>query len=64
MKHGIDCALVAHVHDEWQIEIIEEEAEAAAALAPEAITGAGQLFELAVRLDGESKVGKTWAETH
>ena len=59
-----DFNLVAHVHDEWQLEVREEYAEETAACAEEAIRAAGELYNLRVRLDGEAKVGNNWAETH
>ena len=64
VRHGIDFTLAAHVHDEWQIEILEEYAEDASALAIDAIRAAGEYYDLKVQLDGETKTGKTWADTH
>lgn len=64
VRHAIDFTLAVHAHDEWQVEIIEQEAETAAVLALEAISAAGQFYDLKVALSGETKVGQTWAETH
>ena len=59
-----DFVLVAHVHDEWQLEVIEEYAQETADCAEEAIRAAGKLYDLRVRLDGEAQIGNHWGETH
>jgi DNA polymerase-1 len=64
IQHGIDFHLAAHVHDEWQVEIFEEHAETAASLALDAIKRAGEYYDLKVPLDGETKTGRNWADTH
>tara|TARA_R110000787_G_scaffold186566_4_gene298276 strand:+ start:2360 stop:4015 length:1656 start_codon:yes stop_codon:yes gene_type:complete len=64
IEHGRDFTLALHCHDEWQIEILEEYADDAAALAIEAIHATGEYYDLNVELDGETKVGMNWAETH
>jgi DNA polymerase I-like protein with 3'-5' exonuclease and polymerase domains len=64
IRHGSDFTLAAHVHDEWQLEILEEHAEDAAELALPAIRAAGEYYQLKVALDGETKIGLTWADTH
>lgn len=62
--HGERWALCANVHDEYQTECEPEIAEGIARLAEQAITKAGEHFNLAIRLDGEAKIGYTWYETH
>jgi len=54
----------AHLHDEWQIEVVEEHADTVAELAPSAIRAAGRSYSLNVRLDGDTSIGSNWAETH
>ena len=63
-NHGIDYKQVAHIHDELQFEVKEDEAHQAADLLPACITQAGEQFKFRCPLDGEAKVGKNWAETH
>ena len=63
-KAGIKANFVANVHDEWQIEVPEAEAEAVGSMAVEAIKEAGEEFEMRCPLSGEYKVGNNWAETH
>lgn len=60
----IDAQFVANVHDEWQIEVAEKDAETVGKMATESITEAGLFFEMRCPLAGEYKVGSNWKETH
>lgn len=55
---------VAWVHDEIQVEVDEEIADAFGQMAVECVTKAGNFFNIKVPLTGEYKVGNNWAETH
>lgn len=55
---------VAWVHDECQFECDPEIADEFGKLAVEAITKAGEFFQIKVPLTGEYKTGNNWAETH
>jgi DNA polymerase III epsilon subunit-like protein len=61
---GSDFMILGHFHDEWQIEVKEEHAEAVAAAALPAIRLTGEMYDLNVRLDGDTTIGKNWSETH
>ena len=63
-KNNFDYKFVGNVHDEIQSEVASEQAEKFGWLAVECIKAAGLSFELRCPLDGEYKVGETWAETH
>jgi DNA polymerase I-like protein with 3'-5' exonuclease and polymerase domains len=63
-KPGVDYEFCANVHDEWQIECRPEIAEVVGKTAVEAIRKAGEHFKFRIPLDGEFKIGKTWADTH
>ena len=63
-QHGREYAFVANIHDEFQAEVIPQHAEAFGKLAVQAIRVAGKELKLNVQLDGEYKVGDSWAETH
>ena len=52
------------VHDEFQIESFPHCAEEVGRIMVNAIRQAGEKLEMRVKLDGEFKIGKTWAETH
>ena len=54
----------ANVHDEWQIECKEEDAEKVGKIGVESIADAGIMLKMRCPLDGEFKVGNSWKETH
>ena len=62
--NNIDYKFVANIHDEWQIEVKESQADFAGRLAVESIIKAGEHFNLRCPLDGEYKIGGNWSETH
>jgi len=61
---NINYKFVGNIHDEVQSEVVAEQAEKFGWLAVECLKAAGISFELRCPLDGEYKVGSTWAETH
>ena len=63
-KGKIDAKFVANVHDEWQIEVRQDQAEQVGKLGVKAIEEAGKHFDLRCPLTGEYNVGKTWGDTH
>jgi len=63
-KFAPSAQFVANVHDEWQIECDEADADLVGELAVSSIKEAGQVLGLRCPLDGEYKKGKTWANTH
>ena len=60
----IDYKFVANIHDEWQIEVKESQAEFTGELAVKSIIQAGEEFNLLCPMDGEYKIGRNWSETH
>ena len=62
--HGIDYKFVGNIHDEFQVEVREDQAEKFGWLAVECIKAAGTRMDLRCPLDGEYKVGDNWASTH
>jgi DNA polymerase I-like protein with 3'-5' exonuclease and polymerase domains len=60
----IDFKFVVNCHDEWQIETTAEDAERVGQLGIQAITEAGEVFNMRCPLTGEYKVGNSWKETH
>ena len=61
---GKDYALLLNIHDEFQGQARPEIAEQFGRLMVESIREAGEHFKYRCRLDGEFKVGRSWAETH
>lgn len=64
LVHGKDWGIVAHVHDEYQCEATPEWSGLVASEAVSAIKQSGVTLGFRCPLDGESKVGFNWAETH
>ena len=60
----LNYKFIGNIHDEVQSEVVTEQAEKFGWLAVECLKAAGLSFSLRCPLDGEYKVGKTWAETH
>lgn len=63
-EEGLDCLKVGDIHDEWQYDCNPEHADRVGLLGCAAITRAGEFLNMNIRLDGEYKIGKNWAETH
>lgn len=63
-KKRWNVKLVANVHDEIQFECPPEIAEEAGKACRQAIIDAGVHFKLRCPLDGEYKIGSSWASTH
>lgn len=61
---GLDAKFVANVHDEWQLEVREDQAELVGELGVRSIKETTCSLELKCPLDGEYNVGRNWAETH
>ena len=60
----VDYKFVANIHDEWQIEVVESQADFVGRSAVDSIIKAGEHFNLRCPLDGEYKIGGDWSETH
>ena len=61
---GIPFKQVAFVHDEFQIETRWEYGDIVGKAAVDAIKKAGELYGSNCPLDGEYKIGTSWAQTH
>ena len=61
---NLNANVVANVHDEWQVEVHEDDAEAVGNCGVQAIQTAGIQLNLNCPLDGEFKIGNNWSETH
>jgi DNA polymerase-1 len=62
--YGYPYTLVAQVHDEFQVDVPEEYAQAVGAVFRNAIREAGRRLDLRCPLDGEYRIGNNWSETH
>ena len=63
-QHGREYSFVGNIHDEFQAEVKPDLAETYGELAIKAIQAAGKDLKLNCPMDGEYKIGKSWAETH
>lgn len=61
---GLDYMFVVNVHDEFQIEIREDQTEVGKELALASIREAGEVLGVRCPLAGEAKVGNNWHDTH
>ena len=60
----IDAKIVANIHDEWQIEVKESQADYVGRAGVQSIKDAGEYYNMRCPLDGEYKIGGSWYETH
>lgn len=63
-KHKLKARPVANVHDEFQYEVLESQAEDFGSLAVDSIINAGKELGIRCPLNGEYKYGNNWQETH
>ena len=63
-RGGTDYEFVLNIHDEWQLEVLKKHGDLVGKLAVDAINEAGEYFNFRCPLDGEYKIGESWADTH
>ena len=63
-QYKIDAIPVVNVHDEFQYQVKEEQADRFGILAVKSIVDAGDQLGLRCSLNGEYKIGNNWKETH
>ena len=63
-QYKIDAMPVVNVHDEFQYQVKEEQADRFGTLAVKSIVDAGEQLSLRCSLNGEYKIGNNWKETH
>lgn len=62
--NSVKAGLLAVIHDECQFECDPNDTSRLADGCIEAIKSAGRFYRLAIPLDGEAKIGRSWAECH
>jgi DNA polymerase I-like protein with 3'-5' exonuclease and polymerase domains len=60
----IPAKIVGNIHDEWQVEVPEKQAEHVGALAVRCLEQVSKEYNLRCPLTGEYKIGENWSETH
>ncbi len=63
-EERLDAHFLAMIHDEFQLEVREDQAERVAFLANKAMEVAGKHLKLRVPMEGDPKIGKHWGQTH
>ena len=63
-NYNDDVQMVAHIHDELQLQCKSSIADAVGKIARQSIIDAGVYFNLRCPLDAAYKIGNNWAETH
>ena len=61
---GLNAIPVGNIHDEYQWEVAENDAEEFAKPSVRAIEEAGVVLGLRCNVTGEAKIGRNWADTH
>ena len=59
-----DAKFVANIHDEWQLEVKESQADCVGRVGVECIEKVTDQFNMRCNLTGQYKVGGNWSETH
>ena len=63
-NYNDDVQMVAHIHDELQLQCKSSIADAVGKIARQSIIDAGVYFNLRCPLDAAYKIGNNWAQTH
>lgn len=64
LVEDVDYFPLLWVHDEWQVECLPECAELVGKTLAATFDAAGKQLGVRCQLDGEYKIGSTWADTH
>ena len=59
-----DAKFVANIHDEWQLQVKESQADSVGRVGVECIEKVTEQFKMRCELTGEYKIGGNWSETH
>ena len=60
----LDACFVANIHDEWQLQVKESQADYIGRLGVESIEKVTEQFNMRCDLTGQYKIGGNWSETH
>ena len=60
----LDACFVANIHDEWQLQVKESQADAVGRMGVESIEKVTEQFNMRCNLTGQYKIGGNWSETH
>jgi len=60
----VDAQFVANIHDEWQLQVKESQADYIGRIGVESIEKVTEQFNMRCDLTGQYKIGGNWSETH
>lgn len=60
----LDVLKVGDIHDEWQFDCSQSDAEPLGELTKEVFIEAGEQLGMNIKIEGEYKIGRNWADTH
>lgn len=63
-REGIDALQVGMIHDELQFDVLEKDVKRFTEICLESFIEAGKYFNYTVPIEGDFKVGMSWAKTH
>jgi DNA polymerase-1 len=63
-RNKIEAFKVGDIHDEWQFVVLTEQLELFVPTALSVFPRTGRSFDYSIPIEGDAKIGKTWAETH
>lgn len=63
-KEKLDVLWCGDIHDEWQCDVLKEHAERFIEICKVAFKKAGESFNYNLPIECDSKIGRTWSETH
>ena len=63
-RESLDVNMVAHIHDEMQLQTKEDITDYVGQKAVQSIQNTKEFFNFRCELDGEYKIGNNWADTH
>jgi DNA polymerase I-like protein with 3'-5' exonuclease and polymerase domains len=63
-EEGYDAQIVGNIHDEIQVEVREDQAEKFAKKLEDLFITVGEDIGMRIKMEGEARVGRNWAETH
>lgn len=64
LAEGLDFKMVGNIHDEFQAEVKDEHVARYKELCENCFIKAGEELGFRIKIQGEAKSGKNWAETH
>jgi DNA polymerase I len=64
LKQNIDGYIALMIHDELQVVVREGQEESVIPIFQKVLTEVENLFKIRIKLDCETKTGKTWYDTH